>query len=115
MRGFWLGLALAAMIVGPADAMDARGKYTIYGSGQAPCSQWLRERDIKSALAMQDQSWVVGYITAYNRWVSKKLSVVGEQEPRALHAWIDEFCKANGKETLAGAAESLILEMMNRP
>lgn len=115
MRGLWLALALAVMPIGSVGAIDARGDYAIYGPGLAPCSQWLREREIKSALAMQDQSWVIGYVTAYNRWVSKKTSVVGDQEPRALYAWIDDFCTANSKETLAGAAESLILEMMNRP
>ena len=106
-----LAAALAVALPAPADAMDARGRYTVYGSGELECGSWTREQKLASSLALKDQAWVLGYITAYNRWVSEERSVLGERKSGEVIDWIDAFCQANPRETLNGAVESLIFEI----
>ena len=113
MRGIILGLALGLSVAGGAAAMDAQGKYTVYGSGQVGCGQWTKQRTYGGTLTQQDQHWVLGYVTAYNRWVSKERSVLGDMEVNDIVAWMDEFCGQNPKESLTGAVESLILERVS--
>ena len=72
-----LAAALAVAVPVTADAMDARGRYTVYGSGELDCGSWTREQKLASSLALKDQAWVLGYITAYNRWVSEERTVLG--------------------------------------
>ena len=106
-----LAAALIVAETGAVDAMDARGRYTVYGSGELDCASWTREQKLASSLALKDQAWVMGYITAYNRWVSEERSVLGKRKQGEVIDWVDAFCKANPKETLNGAVESLIFEI----
>ena len=97
-----------------ARAIDSHGKYGIYGSGNVRCNQWLRSRELKDSTAYRDAEWVAGYITAYNRWVFKGRSVQPESDPEATLLLIDKFCTANPLDTVSGAAESVILELLRR-
>lgn len=102
---------LVAVATDAAQAMDARGRYTVYGSGELDCASWTREQKLSSSLALKDQAWVLGYISAYNRWFSKERSVLGDMSESAAIDWVDSFCQANARETLNGAVESLIFEV----
>ena len=97
-----------------ARAIDSHGKYGIYGSGNVRCNQWLRSRDLKDSTAYRDAEWVAGYITAYNRWVFKGRSVHPERDEESMMAMIDRFCTENPMDTVSGAAESMILELLRR-
>lgn len=97
-----------------AQAIDSHGKYGIYGSGNVRCNQWLRSRELKDSTAYRDAEWVSGYVTAYNRWVFKGRSVRPDDDPEAMLALIDKFCTANPLDTVSGAAESMILELLRR-
>ena len=106
-----LGLALLAP---EAAAIDSHGKYGIYGSGNVRCNQWLRSRKLRDSQTYRDAEWVAGYVTAYNRWASKAHSVSPDRDPEAMLAMIDEICTGNPLDTLSGAAESMILELLRR-
>ena len=108
-----IALSLAVVLAGPrcAAAMDAQGRYGVYGSGDLDCASWTREARLSTSLALKDRAWVLGYISAYNRWVSNERSVLGSRQQREVMGWIDKFCKANPRETINGAVESLIFEI----
>ena len=114
MRGLALAILVVLLWPSEAEAIDARGKYTIYGGGSVGCSQWTRSRKIKDSLSERDQHWVAGYVTAYNRWVSKERSIFPEQIPNKLYEMIDRYCEENPLQSVAGAAESVILELIRR-
>ncbi|MCG8358694.1 MAG: hypothetical protein MI920_24265 [Kiloniellales bacterium] len=97
-----------------AGALDKRGQYTVYGAGSVSCSQWTRSRKLKDSLSQRDQQWIAGYVTAYNRWVHEGRSVATGDDPAPLYAQIDRLCEANPLETVNGAAESLILDLIRR-
>ncbi len=115
MRGLVLATAVALLWPGAAEAIDSSGKYKIYGAGKTACSQWLRSRKLKDSLSERDQQWVAGYVTAYNRWVHKGgRSVSPETNAKQLFATVDRYCEQNPFETIAGAVESLMLELIRQ-
>lgn len=114
MARFLVLVALLALWAPPAGAIDAHGKYSIYGAGNVRCNQWLRSRELKDSTAYRDAEWVAGYITAYNRWVFKGRSVNPAPDTGEILAMIDKFCTANPLDTVSGAAESTILELLRR-
>ncbi len=115
MRALALATVVALLWPGAAGAIDSSGKYRIYGSGKTACSQWLRSRKLKDSLNEADQQWVAGYVTSYNRWVLKgKRSISPEKDPAALFETVDRFCDQNPMETIAGAVESLMLELIRQ-
>lgn len=106
---------LAALSFGePAAAIDGRGKYDVFGSGSVRCNQWARSRELKDSTSDRDAQWVAGYVTAYNRWVHKGRSIMPDTDPEALFAMVDSFCEGNPLDSLAGAVESLILDLKRR-
>lgn len=107
-------LFVLALWAEEARAIDSHGKYGVYGSGNVRCNQWLRSRELKDSTSYRDAAWVEGYVTAYNRWVFKGRAVHPEKEPEAMMAMMDKFCTANPLDTIAGAAESMILELLRR-
>lgn len=111
----FLTLAFLLSLWAPtAQAIDQHGKYGIYGSGNVRCNQWLRSRELKDSQTYRDAEWIAGYVTAYNRWASKAHSIVAERDPEAMLAMIDRACTANPLETVSGAAESMILDLLRR-
>ena len=109
-----LGAAGLALNSAPVEAIDGRGKYDVFGSGSARCNQWTRSRGLKDSTADRDAQWVAGYVTAYNRWVHDQKSIMPDTDPESLFAMVDRLCEDNPLDTLAGAAESAILELKRR-
>ncbi len=115
MRGLVMATVVALLWPGAAEAIDSSGKYRIYGAGKTGCTQWLRSRKLKDMLNERDQEWVAGYVTSYNRWVHKGgRSIYPEKDPAALYATVDRYCEANPLDTVAGAVESLMLELIRQ-
>ncbi len=115
MRVILLATVVALLWPGAARAIDSSGKYQIYGAGITGCNQWLRSRKLKDMLNERDEHWVAGYVTAYNRWVLKgSRSIFPEKDPAALYDTVDRYCEANPLDTIAGAAESLMLELIRK-
>ncbi len=112
----WLLVVAVLVVTVPqsAQAIDPQGRYTIFGGGDVRCATWERGRRLMDSTNAQDQSWISGYVTAYNRWVHKGLSVAPDSDPQSLYKMIDGYCKDNPSETLAGAAESMMLELIRR-
>ena len=114
MARLWLFVFLLSLWAPAAEAIDSHGKYGIFGSGQVRCNQWLRSRELKDSTSYRDAAWVAGYVTAYNRWVFKGRSVHPERDEESMLAMIDRFCTENPMDTVSGAAESMILELLRR-
>ena len=101
----------AALVLGAgaaARAADPQGYYTIQGVGLESCEVWLGERLSDGPTAWYHQQWVLGYITAFNRWVHNGSNVAVNIAPDKLFAWIDEYCHRNPRQSLSLATEALV-------
>ncbi len=90
---------------------------TVQGVGQQSCEVWSDERQTALAtgtLAWYHEQWVLGYITAFNRWVHDDSDVAVNLSDDKLFAWLDQYCAENPQQILSVAAEALISELRNR-
>ena len=105
-------LVLAAALMLTAHAMaraaDPQGYYTIQGVGVENCEVWLGERLSDGPTAWYHQQWVLGYITAFNRWVHEDSNVAVNIGTDKLFEWLDEYCHRNPEKNLSLATEELI-------
>ena len=102
------------MAPAPAAAIDTKGRYDVYGSGLVRCNEWTRERKLRTSVSDRDKEWIAGYVTGYNRWAHKGKSIWPNPDPESLYLMVDRFCQDNPLDSLSGAAESLILELVSR-
>ena len=107
-RALVLSAALLLSASAPARAADPQGYYTIQGVGLETCEVWLGERLSDGPTAWYHQQWVLGYITAFNRWVYEGSNVAVNVGPDKLFEWLDEYCHRNPRQTLSLATEALV-------
>jgi hypothetical protein len=94
----------------PVDAKDA---FQVIGAGVDSCGTWTAESRI--ALGFQNKSWVLGYVTGYNRYgLAIDSNVAHGTNAAGIIGWIDNYCRANPLDSIAAAAESLVEELRRR-
>ncbi len=116
-RALILATAILVLIClgGPgARAADPNGYYTIKGVGIETCEAWLGERYEDGPIAWYKQQWVLGYLTAFNRWVHKGSNIAGELTSEQMFDWIDDYCQRNIRQTLSLATEALVWSLRDR-
>ncbi len=97
-----------------ARAADPSGFYTIQGVGIETCEAWLGERYEDGPITWYKQQWVLGYLTAYNRWVHDGSNVSKELTSEKLFDWLDDYCQVNSRQTLSLATEALVWTLRDR-
>ena len=116
MRFVLIALAMWALVGAPAPANAAEGVGRIpteLGPGVKSCRRWAEERMVDGAAAWQYQQWLLGYVTAYNRWIVTGRDVTAGQTAQSLFRWIDDYCAENPRTTFANATDALI-EYLNK-
>jgi len=103
-------LALAAMASATAAARggDTSPTYSVRGDGGISCATWTQERKDDGYPALMASDWVLGYLTAYDRYASKNGDLGGGVDNNAVAAWVDTYCAAHPLDNLATAAGHLI-------
>jgi hypothetical protein len=100
------------LIVAPlpaAGADEAGTTYEISGNGTVSCGAWTEGRKNRTTGdTIGRQAWVVGYLTAVNRWYLPKDRGVARDlakgtDTDGLFAWIDNYCAVHPLDALAGA------------
>ena len=109
-----VGLVLVAGAVGTARAADPDGYYTIQGVGIETCEIWLGERQSDGPTAWYHEQWVLGYVTAFNRWEFERSNVSLNVSNEQLFHWIDEYCHRNPQQSLSLATEALVWALRER-
>ncbi len=112
------GLILAAAIVLCASAngraANKDGYYTIQGVGIESCEVWLAERQAAGPTAWYHQQWVLGYLTAFNRWVHNQSDVAEGLTNDQIFKWMDEYCHRNPRQSLSLATEAVVWALKDR-
>jgi hypothetical protein len=107
-RALVLAAALILSVNAAGRAADPQGYYTIQGVGQESCEIWIGERLANGPTAWYHQQWVLGYITAFNRWAYDGSNVAVNVGPDKLFEWLDEYCNRNPQQNLSLATEALV-------
>jgi hypothetical protein len=104
--GFLLLLALC--VPRASIGADDEGKYRIYGYGTHACGQFVEAR--KKSHDAPYSTWITGYLTAFNKQPST-FSILGTTALDETMEWVEQYCTKHPRETLAEAAEALVLEL----
>ena len=86
----------------------------VMGVGQESCEIWLTERRDASSSGSRawfHEEWVLGYITAANRWVHDGKDLASDVDNDRLFEWLDGYCRDDPKQSLSVAAEALVLKL----
>ena len=89
------------------------GASLILGPGAASCGTWIADRQRNEARSVLNQSWVQGYVTAYNVYKSED-GTPKPMDSRAMMVWIDNYCDANPQKDISDAAKALIEDLTGR-
>ena len=84
-----------------------------FGSGNISCGQWTESKEADGPLHNTREQWVLGYLSAYSRWVDRS-DVVKTNDGYGATVWIDNFCRDNPFKYMNEAAEQLIYALEAR-
>jgi hypothetical protein len=81
----------------------------VLGQGNLSCSSWIERRAGDALDAATMTAWVLGYITAFNQYVSDPQGDISTgQNTKELTAWIDDYCRRNPADNFYNASAALI-------
>jgi hypothetical protein len=107
-------LALAAFVFSGfafsahADENISDHYFTGRGFASSSCGAWLEARSLRNAQSTAMKVWILGYVTAYDQYVSKDGDLFRQSDDEALAAWVDSYCRAHPLDRLVRAASFLI-------
>lgn len=90
-------------------AANKDGYYDVKGPGQMPCRNWTFERTHgKKSLSDSYQSWVDGFISAYNKLTPNIRGVEFSPSENVVEKFLDDYCKTNPNHGFFRAVEKAI-------
>ena len=95
-------------------AADDAGSFVAYGFGNQRCSEWIESRVRNDANTVKMTAWILGFISAYNRYLHKGIDVAGGLDAEGIHAAIDKHCKNRPFDSLSFATNALIERLRNQ-
>jgi hypothetical protein len=81
------------------------------GPGNLSCGTWLQERRAGGWPTLNTQTWVLGFMSAYNFYASEDGNVSSGTDVAGLMAWIDQYCSSHPLDNVDKAAKELITVM----
>ena len=104
---------LALLLIMP---LATRAQTTmLYGVGTESCGAWLKYRQAKSWESQVRESWVDGFLSAYNALGPNRSGDIsqGNDHDRRM-ARIDSYCQSHMAENIASATTALIADLRRR-
>jgi len=90
-------------------AADADGYYRT--TGAPSCAQFIDgQRSGKSVEALQNLSWIAGYVSAYNASVPATYDILGNAGIDGAALWMSNYCSVHPLEDIARGMETLVRE-----
>jgi len=102
-------LVLSFAITTPATAYDKTGAYSAQGSPS--CGAWVKNRKEDSWTGSALETWITGYITAYNLQTPDVYNILGNTGIDSVYLWMDKYCQENPLKRLAKGMEILTHEL----
>lgn len=95
----------------PAIGAAAAPTYVIRGVGADSCQDWNQYKMADGPARYGSISWVLGYLSAFNNFVSADGDLTARTSVDEITAWIDDYCRAKPLDTVAGATTALISQL----
>lgn len=101
---------LSAAFVLPGWQAEAGTKqgFTAIGAGTSSCGKWTEDKASDRAIYVEDGTWVLGFVSAFNSLGWKGMNVASETDEDGIIAWIDNYCAANPTKGVVYATTALI-------
>jgi hypothetical protein len=116
MRGDDMGALRAILIVISmvlmANQVSASPRHYM-GAGTVSCGTWLEVRKSRGWAEVENQSWVLGYVSDAN-FYQQSTDFLAAPDAQAIFAWLDNYCRQHPLEKLLEASQSLIYELTMR-
>jgi hypothetical protein len=108
-------LFLVALLSISGGLLATGQAYTVFGKGNESCGKWTQERRADDWATTVSESWMAGYVTAYNRWVAvTDGDITHGIDLDGLLAWIDNYCNQYPLNKVSTATESLMFSLEDR-
>jgi len=108
-------LALAVTLAALSPSVHAQSRMIVMGSGNVSCGAWTEHRRRAVVLALSEEAWVQGFVTAYNAYVAPDGGLQASIDAAGVAGWMDNYCQANPLDNVAVAAQHLVEELKRRP
>jgi len=82
--------------------------------GVDSCSDWSKERQTKSYLRAQLESWALGFLSGWSWTRTEPGAPFKGVDEATIFSWLDRYCRANPKDGLPAALRKFVLELENR-
>jgi hypothetical protein len=103
---------IAVIAVSAAISITGARATDIVGTGTRSCGDWAADHRTDGAVAVAEEAWLAGYLSAYNVYnVDYDLNL---PDQGARNAWVSNFCRNHPLEGIYQAADQLILELQRR-
>ena len=112
-KTFMVALLIAVFLISGGTAWAVGFGAVGFGSGNISCGQWTESKEADGSLHKTREQWVLGYLSAYSRWVDRS-DVVKTNDGYGATVWIDNFCRDNPFKYMNEAAEQLIYALEAR-
>ena len=107
LKIFTAGSFAVCLSIATADAQDI----TVMGLVPNSCGTWTQVRSTRETQAYQ--SWVLGFLSGANLAFGNPDFLAGV-DTNAVHAWIDNYCRAKPLDGLPMAVQALTNELRDR-
>ncbi len=108
MKRFFIFLAMALW---SAVCHAQGGSHAVLGQGSVSCETWIQERAKRSQFMERNITWVTGYLTAYNVFVSISGDLTEGLEPEQILEKLDWVCRKIPKLSLADATLAMAIKI----
>ena len=102
-------LVLSFTFAATVTAKDKDGHYST--QGDRSCGEWVEDRKEGGWDEVADFTWIVGYITAYNRQTPDVYQILGSTDTVSVYLWMDKYCHENPLSSLGVGMNILTLEL----
>jgi hypothetical protein len=87
----------------------------VLGQGNVPCGAWLSERRDDQLQGANRIAWVLGYVTAFNKYESEPAGdVSGGMSTEEIKVWIDGHCSQYPNDNLYRASDAFVDEFRRK-
>lgn len=108
LRHWGLGLICVGLFfTSPVNAASSSGQYAIKDVGLATCKHYTEQKAKASKRYFQFVGWVMGYLSAHNRYAKDNADIAPWQSTDLLAALIGNYCRAKPEARLVDATNQL--------
>jgi hypothetical protein len=106
---------VAGSLLFVVTARIAAQEQAVLGQGNVSCSSWLENHRSDDVQGAARTAWILGYITAFNQYGSKRENDVSEgKNTEEMMARIDNYCRHHPADNVYRASAALVDEFRQK-